>query len=190
MEAIVRSSKLLLPPVGEALLPPHPHPIVRAVNRPSSTGCSRRLNVRRRSSSLQFPDARLPGYPGEAAPGALLLVSSLSCRLSLGGAASCSYSRFVIAAFSRLALKGGRESLLFLAQPGEALLPPDPHPIVGPASGSSSTGCSRPLYVRRRHSSSVLVARPCRAATRASSSTSFLSCGLPLVGRRTASCPP
>ena len=93
----------------------------------------------------------------------------VSCRLSKAAAASCCCSRCVIAAFSQLALAGRLRELALPCSTGGSFASPRP-PSNRSQQAGCSTVCSRRLYVPRRHSSSVLRARPCRAARRASSS--------------------
>ena len=107
--------------VGEALLPPHPHPIVRQLKLPSSTGCSRRLNVPcGHSSSVLW--SRLAS---EAAQRASSSTRCVSCRLSKAAACSrCSRSSSLRSPSSPL--QGGWESLLFLSQAASAAKLPTP----------------------------------------------------------------
>ena len=166
--------------MGEALLPPYPHPIGAAVGR-TSTGCSRgrRSSSVRRSSS---PDARPP--TGRAAPVAWPFLSVRLLPLSVGGSSKLlpivARHRCVLSA--RLA--GGRESLLFLPLSGGSVASPTPPSNRQGPSGPSSTVGSRRLHVPCRHSSSVLLSRLLKeAARRASSSTHCVSWRLSLVGR-------
>ena len=81
-------------------------------------------------SHRQLPDARLFSEAEEAAPAASSSFFLVSCRLSLGGSASRSYSRYVIVS-SPVSPLSGRPGELPLPplSVGEALPPPHPHPI-------------------------------------------------------------
>ena len=150
----------------------------------SSTGGSRVLNVLRRSSRCgsRMLASRVPR---EAAPGALLLLSPHLLHALVGRQLKLPLL-VPPRQFSALAPLGRRRELpRRLSHLGKRCFP-RPHPIVGATSCSSSTDCSRGLYVRFVIvivSSRVLaLAVPARAASRASSSSSSLSCPLSLEG--------
>ena len=111
-----------LPPVGEALLPLQPHPIVEPLKGFSSTGCSRGLNVRLRSSSLQFSRLALAGRPREPCSSSL---ASLARSRRQARKRACSRSSSL--QFSRLALAGRSRELCSSSLNWEgASLPPRP----------------------------------------------------------------
>ena len=144
------------------MLPPDPHPIVEELKLLSSTSCSRRLNVRRRSSSLQFPDARLPkGRRHRELCSSFLASLAGSRRAEQQAAPIVAASSSVLGARPVGAAPRASSSLLSL---GEALPPPDPHPIVGTLKGSSSTGCPRRFTflegTHRQFSRLALAGRP------------------------------
>ena len=185
LKAIVTSK--LAPPVGRGFASPHtPLPIVSQHSwlpplvvlagltfSSSSSDCSSRMlasfALRRRRHRELCPSS-----------------SSFSCRLSLGAAASCCYSRSSSSLLP--ARPKGRlgELPLLLSHAGEALPPPHPHPIVEPLKRFSSTGCSRlldvpPAFVRLDHR--TLASPLARRRRWPHRSSLVVSCRLSLVGR-------
>ena len=197
------------PPLGRLRLP-RPHPIVGRLKPSSSTSGSRGLYVRLRSSSLQFSDARLLGARGGGtesfAPRLLPLLPAL------GGSAA---SSAVVAASSSLLLsrpyRAARRASSSSAQLGEALLPPDPHPIGQPPKGgfpplvvvagftflgdthrqfSGLAPAGRPRELPLRSPSSLAGSRWAARKRAYSRSSSRRSPGSPLTGRPRELVPP
>ena len=140
-----------VPPSGGSAASPTPHPIVEAAKPPLLHCWFSRAS---RSSSFLIVSSRVLALPvpGRAASGASSSSLLLSCPLSLAAAkaAVVVHRR----QFSRLALKGGRESFLLFSQlEGSAASLQTTHPIVGGPTGlllhcSFSPASRSP---RRRH---------------------------------------
>ena len=146
--------------VGKALPSPHPIPIVRPLKGSSSTGGSRGLNVRPRSSSCSSPAS--PRKRGGRESFALPLLPLLPALV--GRRAKALLLSFVIAAFPRLAPRGGRGSLLFLSlNRGKRCFPRTPIQS-SQAEACSSTGGSRRFTflegTHRQFSRLALTGRP------------------------------
>ena len=94
-------------------------------------------------------------------------VLCVSCRLSLGGGLKPSYSRSSSLRCPVSPLKGRPGQLaLLLSHWGRLCLPQTPTQSSDPVPGSSSTGCSRRLYVRKVRSSVSSLVSPLKGRPR------------------------